>query len=61
MMESMECIQRVINNIEFMIYDNADDDIEQIFESLLNRFQYGLEISMRHIGFFLRLYSFILF
>ena len=39
------------NNIESMIYDNADDNIEEPFESLLNRYQFGLETSMRGIDF----------
>ena len=31
------------DNIGFMIYDNADEVIEEIFEWLLNRYQIGLE------------------
>ena len=31
------------NNIEFAIYDNANEVIENLFESLLNRYQIGLE------------------
>ena len=30
-----------------MIHDNADEVIENIFESLLNRYQTGLETSVR--------------
>ena len=41
------------NNIEFMIYDNADNDIEETFKSLHNRFQFGSETSMRRIDFIL--------
>ena len=29
-----------------MIYDNADDDIEESFQSLLCRYQIGLKTSM---------------
>ena len=32
--------------IEFMIYDNAEEVIEELFELLLNRYQIGLETSM---------------
>ena len=35
------------DNIELMTYDNADEEIEKLFESLLNRYQIGLERSMR--------------
>ena len=35
------------DNEEFMIYDNSEKVIEEIFESLLNRYQIGLERSMR--------------
>ena len=34
-------------NIEFMSYDNANKVVDEIFESLLSRYQIGLEISMR--------------
>ena len=37
-------------NVEFMIYDNADEVIETLFESL-SRYQIGLEVSMRDIDF----------
>ena len=39
------------DNIEFMIYDNADKDTKDLFESLLNKYQIGLETSMRDSGF----------
>ena len=42
--------ERVIHsksdNILFMIYDNADEIIEELFESLLNRYQSRLETLM---------------
>ena len=34
-----------------MIYDNADKIINKLFESLLNRYQIGLETSMRNSDF----------
>ena len=40
-------MQSKSNNVQFMFYDNAHEVIEQLFESLLNRYQVGLEISMR--------------
>ena len=42
-----------INNIECMICNNADEVIEKHFESLLNRYQIGLETSMRDSNFIL--------
>ena len=30
-----------------MIYENADEVIKELFESLLNRYPIGLEMSMR--------------
>ena len=39
------------DNIEFMIYNNADEIIEEFFESLLNRYQIGLRTSMRDNDF----------
>ena len=34
-------------NIEIMIYNEADELIEELFESLLNRYQNNLEESIR--------------
>ena len=34
-----------------MNYDNADEVVEKIFESILNRYQVGLETLMRGIDF----------
>ena len=39
-------------NIEIMINNKVDGVIEKLFESLLNRHQIGLEISMRSSDFF---------
>ena len=39
------------DNIELMIYDNADEVIEKLFESLLNRIRTRLETSMRGSDF----------
>ena len=32
---------------KFMIYDNADEVVDELLESLLNVYQFGLERSMR--------------
>ena len=40
-------------NIKFIIYDNAAEVIEDVFESLLNRYQIGLETSVGGRGFIL--------
>ena len=47
-----------INNIEFMIYDNTDKVIEELFESLLNRYQIGLKHQMKGIISFLIVFSY---
>ena len=39
------------NNIELMIYDNADEATQEIFESLLSRYQAGLEESKKRSDF----------
>ena len=39
------------NNIEFTNYNNADEVIRKLFESLLNRYQTGLETTMRDNDF----------
>ena len=38
-------------SIEFMIYDNTDEVIEDLLESLFNRYQIGLQTSMRGSNF----------
>ena len=39
------------DKIEFIICDNADETFEERFESLLNRYQTGLETSMSRSDF----------
>ena len=39
------------DNIEFMSYDNANEVINELFESPLSRYQVGLETSMRGSDF----------
>ena len=43
--------QRVMHsksdNIEFMSYDNANEVVNELFQSLLSKYQIGLETSMR--------------
>ena len=39
------------DNIEFMPYDNVNEFINELFESLLSRYQIGLETSMRGSDF----------
>ena len=34
-------------NIEFVFYDNANEVVDELFESLLLRYHIGLETSMR--------------
>ena len=39
------------DNIEIMINDQADEVIEELFESLISRYQIGLETSMKDGNF----------
>ena len=39
------------NSIEFMTYDNANEIVNEFFESLISRYQIGLEASMRGSDF----------
>ena len=39
------------NNIEFMPYDNANEVLNELFESLRSRYQIGLETSLRGSDF----------
>ena len=39
------------DNLEIMIYDKADQVIKEQFESLFNRYQIGLETSVRDSDF----------
>ena len=41
------------DNVEFMIYDSAEEVIEELFESLLNTYQFRLQTSMRGSNFML--------
>ena len=38
-------------NIEFMSYDNVNEVVDELFESLISRYQIGLETSMRGSDF----------
>ena len=38
-------------NTEFMIYDNVNEVIEELFQSIRSRYQIGLETSMRSSDF----------
>ena len=39
------------DNMEFMPYGNANEVVDKLFESLLSRYQTGLETSMRGSDF----------
>ena len=39
------------DNIEFMSYDNANEIANELFESLLSRYQISLKTSMRRSDF----------
>ena len=39
------------DNIELISYDNANEIIEEIFESLISRYQVGLESLMKESNF----------
>ena len=38
-------------NMEFMSYDNVNEVVDELFESLISRYQIGLETSMRGSDF----------
>ena len=40
-------------NIEFMSYDNVNEVVDELFESLILRYHIGLETSMRGSDFIL--------
>ena len=40
------------NNIEFMPYDNANEIVNELFNSLLSRYQISLETWMRGSEYF---------
>ena len=49
-----ECVMHSrIDNIEFMSYDNINEIVIEFFESLLSRYQIGLETSKEREWFFL--------
>ena len=48
-MKSLTCIQKGIT--EIMIHDEADEVMEEVFNSLLNRYQTGWETLMRGSDF----------
>ena len=39
------------DNIEFKLYDNANEVVNELLESLLSRYRIGLETSMRESDF----------
>ena len=41
------------DNMEFMSYDNANEVVNELFESFLSRYQIGSETSMRDSNFIL--------
>ena len=47
------------NNIEITCCDKAGEVIEQLFESVLSRYQIGLETSMKGIEFIFGCISYI--
>ena len=46
-------------NIELMIYDNVTEVIEELFESLLNRYQIKLKTSMKDSDFIFDCFYFL--
>ena len=48
------------DNIEIMSHDKADEDIEQLFGSLLLRYQIGLETSLKSKDLIIQLIYYIL-
>ena len=44
--DEVHVIHSKSGNIEILINDKSDEVIEKLFESLLNRYQIGLETSM---------------
>ena len=57
MMKSVQYIQKVIESeIEVVINDKANEIIEQLFESLLSRYQSDWETSMKGSDFLVFIY-----
>ena len=48
-----------VENIEIMNHDKADEVIEELFGSLLNRYHVGLETSMRGSDFIFNCVKFL--
>ena len=46
-------------NTKFLIYDNANDVVDEVFESLLSRYQIGLTESMRGNNFIFDSFKFL--
>ena len=51
MLKKERVMQSKNGNIEFMLYDNANEVVDEFFESLLSRYQSALETSMRGSDF----------
>ena len=51
MLKKERVMQSKNGNIEFMPYDNANEVVDEFFESLLSRYQSALETSMRGSDF----------
>ena len=45
--EEEHVIHSKSNNIEYMPYDNANEVVDELFESLLSRYQLALKTSIR--------------
>ena len=44
-------IHSKIDNVEFRLYHNVNQVVNELFESLFSSYQIGLEVSMRETGF----------
>ena len=49
------------NNIEFMSHDNENEVVDELLESLLSKYQIGLEISMRGRDFIFDLVQLLIY
>ena len=47
-----ECVMHSRDNIDIMINDKTDEVIEELFQSLLPRYQTGLKTSLKGSDFF---------
>ena len=57
--EEMHVMHSKSFNIELMIYDNVNEVIEELFESLLNRYQIKLKTSMKDSDFIFDCFYFL--